>query len=51
MQKVININLNGPMTGPQASKWLVDSIRDLINGNDTIIINGNSRQAAEIRGH
>jgi len=48
--RVINLNLNGPIAGPEASQWLIDAIGDLINGNDTIIINGNSRQAAEIRG-
>jgi hypothetical protein len=48
--RVINLNLNGPIAGPEASQWLVDAIGDLINGNDTIIINGNSRQAQEIRG-
>ena len=48
--RVISVNINGPIAGPEASKWLVDSLADLINGNDTIVINGNSRQAAEIRG-
>lgn len=48
--RVIQLILNGPVAGPKASQWLIDSIRDLVNGSDTIIINGNSRQAAEIRG-
>jgi hypothetical protein len=47
---VISLTVNGNISGPEASQWLIDSIKDLINGNDTIIINGNSRQAAEIRG-
>lgn len=49
--RAIILNLYGPVAGPDSAQWLVDQISELINGNDTVIINGNSRQASEIRGH
>jgi hypothetical protein len=48
--RVINVNLNGPISGPDASRWLIGQLAELINGNDTIIINSNSAQAREILG-
>lgn len=48
--RVITVNLNGPIAGPDASRWLIDQLRGLINDTDTIIIGGNSQQAAVIRG-
>ena len=50
-RSAVNIYVEGNlMSGPESVRWLAEQLGTLINGNDLVYINGNSRQAMVLRG-
>lgn len=49
--KVLQLTVNGNLfSSRETVDWLLQTIAGEINGNDTVVINGDSRQALELRG-
>lgn len=48
-QSVLQVYLNGPIAGPDAARWLIDELADLINTRDVVVFSGASAQAQIIR--
>lgn len=49
-QRVVNITINGPIAGPAASAWLLESIKDAIDNTDAIIISPGSLNGQVLAG-